>query len=310
VLTPDDVELPPALAAAHTALVPEPPQTDPTYAAPTYAEQIHTQPIHTEPIHTEPIRAGLVLGPTAIVVGNMAMAAGFWFQAHSHPQPQILWPARGVLGVAVGDDQWVLPPTRALWMPRDVVHRTGANRTAVLQGVYLDAARCPIDWRTPTVLAVGPLLAELFGHLCRDDLAEPARARAEAVLLDLLEPLPSAPLTVRMPTDPRAARVAEALLDNPADQRGLDAFARAADTSARTLSRLFVSQTGTSFDRWRTGVRMWAALPLLADGEPVSRVAHSVGYATPSAFLAAFRRTVGTTPTGYLSGVRTPGAAP
>jgi len=256
------------------------------------------------------MQLGPVLGPTAMMVGNMAMAAGFWFEAHSHPQPQILWPARGLLGVAVGDDRWVLPPTRALWVPRDVVHRTGANRTAALHGVYLDAARCPVDWRRPTVLAVGPLLAELFGHLSRDDLTEPARGRAEAVLLDLLDPLPSAPLTVRMPTDPRAALVAEALRDNPADQRGLAAIARATGTSARTLSRLFASQTGASFDRWRTGIRMWAALPMLADGEPVSRVAHAVGYATPSAFLAAFRRTVGTSPTAYLRGVRTPGGGP
>ncbi|WOT39025.1 AraC family transcriptional regulator [Streptomyces coeruleorubidus] len=37
-------------------------------------------------------------------------------------------------------------------------------------------------------------------------------------------------------------------------------------------------------------------------GQTVSRVAHAVGYATPSAFLAAFRRTVGTSPRRYLSG--------
>lgn len=33
-----------------------------------------------------------------------------------------------------------------------------------------------------------------------------------------------------------------------------------------------------------------------------SRVAHTVGYATPSAFLAAFRRTVGTSPGRCLNG--------
>lgn len=57
-----------------------------------------------------------------------------------------------------------------------------------------------------------------------------------------------------------------------------------------------------SFDRWRTHVRLRAALPLLAEGRPVSGVAHEVGYATPSAFLAAFRRTVGTSPKRYLNG--------
>jgi AraC-like DNA-binding protein/quercetin dioxygenase-like cupin family protein len=278
--------------------------TDPPATETTATETTATGP------GTEPIRADPVLGPTAVVIGSWALAAGFWFELHSHPQPQLLWSARGVLGVAVGDDHWVLPPARALWIPSDVVHRTGANRTAVVHGIFLDAAKCPIGWRHPTVLAVGPLLAELIGHLGRDDLDEPVRARAEAVLLDLLEPLTSAPLTVRMPSDPRAARVAKALRDAPSDQRGLAAFAQLADTSARTLSRLFVTETGSSFDRWRTGIRMWVAVAMLADGLPVSRVAHAVGYAAPSAFLAAFRRTVGTTPTGYLSGVRRAGGTP
>lgn len=43
-------------------------------------------------------------------------------------------------------------------------------------------------------------------------------------------------------------------------------------------------------------------------GLPVSRVAHAVGYATPSAFLAAFRRTVGTSPGRYLNGDASPEA--
>jgi AraC-like DNA-binding protein len=64
---------------------------------------------------------------------------------------------------------------------------------------------------------------------------------------------------------------------------------------------LFVAETGLSFDRWRTATRVSAALPLLADGQPVGQVAHLVGYATASAFLAAFRRTVGTTPGRYLT---------
>ncbi|MGW1741152.1 helix-turn-helix domain-containing protein [Nocardia sp. NPDC001965] len=43
-----------------------------------------------------------------------------------------------------------------------------------------------------------------------------------------------------------------------------------------------------------------AALPLLAEGRTVSQAAHAVGYTTASAFLAAFRRTVGTSPGRYL----------
>lgn len=63
-------------------------------------------------------------------------------------------------------------------------------------------------------------------------------------------------------------------------------FRRARAPTAGWTNRLVSPVCGT-------GVRMWAALPLLADGE---RVAHTVGYATPSGVLAAFGRTVGTTP--------------
>jgi AraC-like DNA-binding protein/quercetin dioxygenase-like cupin family protein len=236
----------------------------------------------------------------AIVVGAFPMGAGVWFGAHAHPQHQVAWTARGVVAVTIGSDHWVLPPTRALWIPAGVVHRTGATRQAAMHGVYLDPARCRVGWTVPTAVPVGRLLGELIVHLCRDDLGTVERAHAEEVVLDLLQPLPTTAVTVPMPADDRASRVAEALLADPADDRSLDALARAAGTSTRTLSRLFVQDTGLSFNRWRTRLRMQAALPLLADGQPVQRVAREVGYATPSAFVAAFRRTLGMSPGRYL----------
>ena len=49
------------------------------------------------------------------------------------------------------------------------------------------------------------------------------------------------------------------------------------------------------FGRWRTLLRLQAALSMLAADVPVSRVGR-VGYDTPSAFVAAFRRETGQTP--------------
>jgi AraC-like DNA-binding protein len=39
---------------------------------------------------------------------------------------------------------------------------------------------------------------------------------------------------------------------------------------------------------------------MLAAGEGVGAVARRVGYTTPSAFVAAFRREIGTTPAAYF----------
>lgn len=256
---------------------------------------------------TDAVFGSIPAGVGAIVVGNFPLASGQWFVPHSHPQHQLAWARRGVLGVAVDDAYWVLPRTRALWLPAGVVHRTGATRDAVLCGLYFEPDRCDLDWTRPTPVAVDGLLSHLFAHLSRENLPDAARLRAEAVVLDLLHPLPATPIDVPDPADDRVRAVADALLADPADPRGLEAHARAVGVSRRTLTRLFVQDTGMNFDRWRTHVRLRAALPLLAEGLPVSRVAHTVGYATPSAFLAAFRRVVGTSPGRYLHGDAPPG---
>jgi AraC-like DNA-binding protein/quercetin dioxygenase-like cupin family protein len=237
-----------------------------------------------------------------IVVGHFPLASGQWISPHSHTHHQLAWTRSGVLSVAVADSYWVLPPTRALWLPAGVVHRTGATRDAVLCSLYLNPERCTLDWAEPTAVGVDGLLAHLIGYLAREDLADDARLRAEAVVLDLLHPLPALPIDVPLPVDERVRAVTDALLADPSDSRSLDAHARSIGVSRRTLTRLFVRDTGLSFDRWRTHMRLRAALPLLAEGRPVSQAAHAVGYATPSAFLAAFRRTVGTSPGRYLNG--------
>ncbi|WP_413800898.1 helix-turn-helix domain-containing protein [Streptomyces iranensis] len=251
---------------------------------------------------TEAIVGPVPPGVGAIVVGHFPLASGQWFARHSHPQHQLAWTRRGVLGVAVDDAYWVLPPTRALWLPAGIVHRTGATRDAVLCSLYFEPDRCALDWSDPTPVGVDGLLAHLIAHLGRNDLPDDARLRAEGVVLDLLRPLPSTPIDVPTPADDRVRAVTEALLADLADPRGPEAHARAVGVGRRTLTRLFIRDTGMTFDRWRTHARLRAALSLLAEGRPVSRVAHTVGYATPSAFLAAFRRTVGTSPGRYLNG--------
>ncbi|MFE3444853.1 helix-turn-helix domain-containing protein [Nocardia sp. NPDC059180] len=249
---------------------------------------------------SEPVMGTAPTGVGAIAVGRFPLPAGQWIPPHYHPQHQLAWTRSGVLGVAVDDAYWVLPPTRALWLPAGVVHRTGATRDAVLRSLYFEPGRCEVAWTEPTVVAVDGLLAHLIAHLAQRSLPDDMRLRAEAVVVDLLRPLPVTPIVVPRPVDERVRAVADGLLDNPADPRSMDAHARAAGVSRRTLSRLFVQDTGMSYERWRTHVRLQAALVMLAEGRPVSRVAHDVGYGTASAFLAAFRRTVGTSPGRYL----------
>ena len=113
--------------------------------------------------------------------------------------------------------------------------------------------------------------------------------------------LPAARLSLPLPRDARAKRICQALLDNPADDRSLAEWGRVVGASSRTLARLFVRDTGMGFGAWAQTMRLSLSLDRLALGEPVTRIALELGYATPSAFGAMFRRVLGTSPHRYMS---------
>ncbi|MCO1657810.1 AraC family transcriptional regulator [Pseudonocardia humida] len=238
-------------------------------------------------------------GHTAVLVADFPLARRTRFGRHRHRTHQLAWAAEGVVSITVEDAAWILPATRALWIPAGVPHSVDGG-PAVVRAAYLHAN--PHGWTTPTPVAVSPLLRELSEHLTTDLPSSAARSRAEAVLLDLLDPVGTTSVRLPVPTDPRAAAVARAILRDPADDRGLEAWARTVGAGARTLARLFTAETGLSFGRWRTQARLRAALLLLADGVPVGVVAHRVGYRAPSAFVAAFHRQLGVPPGAYYAG--------
>jgi AraC-like DNA-binding protein len=237
------------------------------------------------------------------VVATFPMPVGTVFDWHTHADHQLAWAVSGVLIVLTADATWVLPPTRALWIPAGLPHQAEAAGRATMRSLYVrpDVPVPALAGRTtPAVVAASPLLAELIGFLGVPGLAADPRAHAEALLADLLTPIQVTTITVPPPADGPARSVAESLRRDPADKRTLAEWGHQVGASERTLARAFVAGTGMPFGRWRTLLRMQAALPMLAAGEAAGRVAIHVGYETPSAFTAAFRREVGVTPATYF----------
>lgn len=94
-----------------------------------------------------------------------------------------------------------------------------------------------------------------------------------------------------------------ALLAQPALDWSIEAWGREVGASGRTLARLFTEQTGLGFSRWRTQARLFEARRRLAEGRSVTEVAHALGYASDSAFIAMYRRVCGQSPGRALRGL-------
>ncbi len=250
--------------------------------------------------------------PQRVVAFRRDLNDGETIPPHHHRRAQLVYASEGVMTVTTDHGAFVVPPQRAVWLPAGVEHRIDARGSVAMRTVYVeatdatDAAGSSETQGLPTqvrVLHVTRLLRELI--LAAVDLPRTYRPdspeeRLMSVILDQIRVLPIAPLSLPMPDDARVMRVAQALLADPSDGRNLTAWAAEVGASARTLARLFIRETGMSFGAWRQQLRLLRGLELLAAGQPVTTVALDLGYDSPSAFIAMFRRNLGTTPTRYF----------
>jgi AraC-like DNA-binding protein len=225
---------------------------------------------------------------------------------HAHGSDQLIYAIRGVMEVFSGQSVWLIPPHFALWIPARVFHRIHMHGPVFMRTLYLRpglAAPAP----GCAVLNVSPLLRELIVETVRVGQLR-ARHRPECALRDLLilhlKHASPVPTFVIMPKEPRALAVAQAVLANPGQPRPLAAMCVQASVSVRTIERAFRKDVGTDFESWRRQVRLMKAVELLVSGITIKEVAFAVGYRQSSAFVEMFRRTLGTTPTAWISALR------
>ncbi|MBA3597867.1 MAG: helix-turn-helix transcriptional regulator [Methylibium sp.] len=264
-------------------------------------------------------------------------------EPHSHPWAQLAWSATGVLRLTAERGTYIVPPSRAVWVPPGVEHAITVVETADLRTLYLHDRAAPAavrgggamskgidpnittvpakgaglrtaatsftDWQHCRVLEVSDLMRALMlalpsapdgdsppspGDLDREKLIAP-------LLADELRRAAPVRLGVALPEDKRLRALCEAVLDDPVRHDTLGAWVRRIGASERTVARLFRDELGTSFGQWRQQVLLARALTLAARKRPMSEIAAELGYASPSAFSAMVRRSVGMPPSRFFA---------
>lgn len=259
---------------------------------------------------------------------RLSLSADSEVLPHSHPWAQLTFSAGGAVRLTTPSGTYLVPPSRALWIPPGVEHAVTVIENAELLTLYLHQpqGRCgpgvpaaqQAPWRGCRVLEVSDLLRALVAQMDAtpdpDPEIPPGRSsqgpssellRRESLiaplLLDEIRRAPPLRLGVAMPSDKRLRALCQSVIDDPARHRTLDDWARDSGASPRTFARLFREELGVSFGQWRQQVFLTRALALAASGTPMARIAGELGYASPSAFTAMVRRTVGQPPSRFFS---------
>jgi AraC-like DNA-binding protein len=223
-----------------------------------------------------------------------------------HREAQLVYAARGTMQVTTPKGRWLVPPDRAVWVPARLEHSIDVLADIDMRTLYFDLKWLALEQRSASldsefVVRVSQLLHQAILALFdgrkdshRTDLL------VRLAMLELHQAEDSATF-IPLPHEPRCRRAADIVLGDPTGSHEIETLARAVGTSARTLSRLFSSETQLSFKSWCQRARIAAAIEKLSVDANISvkQLASDLGYASFPAFSYAFRQVTGKTPTEF-----------
>lgn len=222
---------------------------------------------------------------------------------HRHPWPQVTFALEGAFRVSTPETSWIVPPSRAIWIPELVEHEVVTLDRLAMRTVRVHRGLLKGKWSACRVVEVSPLMREIVAALADPRLIakEPREAALLTLLIDELRRSTPLPLSIQLPQDKRLRKLCAQLLADPGSLLTLDQWASRVGASSRTLERLFREDLSSSFVRWRQSVRLAHGIALISQGRSVAEAADALGYASQSAFTAMFRRAFGKAPRDFFA---------
>ena len=230
--------------------------------------------------------------------------AGWYIEPHAHGKHQLIYAVRGVMVVKTDDGQWVVPPTRAIWMLSGMTHEIRCVGEVHMRSMLVRPDADPSLLTVTQAVDISPLLRELIRaavEVMHPYASNSRDGRLMRLILDELRALPVLPLHLQMPADQRLTQICERLQNQLDDASTLADWAERLGIDVKTIQRLFTKETGLTFGQWRQQARLLHALELLATGQKVIDVALALGYESPSAFATMFRKHFGQTPSQFFA---------
>ena len=254
------------------------------------------------------IRASHIATGDGVHLAARRYKKGVRLDTHMHREAQLVYATRGTMQVTTPKGRWLVPPDRAVWVPARLEHAIDVLADIEMRTLYFDLAWLNRETRSKSlnsefVVRVSALLHQAILALF-DGRNKPERTEL-LVRLAILELNHAEDSTsfIPLPHEPRCRRAADIVLGDPTALHEIETLAQKVGTSARTLSRLFSSETQLSFKSWCQRARIAAAIERLSIKADVSvkQLASELGYASVPAFSHAFRQVTGKTPTAFAA---------
>lgn len=240
----------------------------------------------------------------AVIMRRTSYPKGHHIQPHWHSRSQFVYAIAGTMRVRTARHAWIVPPSRALWMPARTAHEIQMYGEVAMHSLYANDSAGAGMPAGCAVLEVTPLARELIVRAAALPGDYDVRGD-DGLLMQLLmaeiRGLPRSAFDLPLPESADLTQLCERILADLSTRRPSVHDAGEMNTSTRTLYRRFLRETGITFARWKQQARLLESIRRLAEGVPVTEVAIDLGYQSPSAFSTMFRRALGVSPRAFTA---------
>lgn len=217
---------------------------------------------------------------------------------HQHQLGQLLFPAYGCMQVTLQNQVYMLPPNHIAWIPPTTPHSAETTTTVGYRSVFLDVNKIQSLPNQIEIFEASHLLSASLEWIATASFdtnwhnGHPANVLA--VCLNEIHLASRNIIALKLPSDRRLKKMPTFTLPP-----SLKLLATQVGASEKTISRIFLKETGLNYQQWRQQWRLQKAIELLSAKNSLSFIANELGFASDSAFIAFFKRVMSLSPQAY-----------
>lgn len=243
------------------------------------------------------------------VIGIAARLSAHDSGVHQHSKGQLLYAQRGSIKITLSDQLCFLPAGCIAWIPPHTQHRAEMQKVTAYRSIYFDSQHITQLPQQICVFVATGLLRELLERIAysafESNWSEGALHHLLQLCLHELSTAQQKSVILKFPQDRRLRQLTE-----DAYLLTLKQLAQHIGASEKTITRIFLRETGLSFQHWRKQWRYLRALELLPLYNKISPVSEALRFSSESAFICFFKSITGITPAAYLHGTHSQAILP
>ena len=209
---------------------------------------------------------------------------------HQHEKGQLVYVKKGVFIGKTERNQWLIQEGMLVWLPPYLPHYAECRDSADIIALYIpfDTAK---SWSKELLLVDASFLA--IGIIEKIVGSQMASVKLDTLLLYLKEELIEARSSkniLPLPTDRRLMSITRTLIQQPSNKTSLREWGESVGASERTLSRLFIKETGLTYKGWIKRLKYNKAITGLRENLTNEELSTRLGFSSGDSFSHWFRK--------------------